>query len=112
MHIEDIEGIEGIERRCAPRYPVAIYFNKYIDGHPYLAEVLELSTSGMLVRAIHEPDAPRACYAVEIEPTEGERLWLCGTPVWTSGPFQALGFVGQSDADRARLQAMIDKLPR
>ena len=54
------------ERRAAPRRPVDVYFNKYIDGQPFVCEAIELSTTGMLVRKIHEPDAPRACYAVEI----------------------------------------------
>lgn len=105
-------GDMDIERRAARRHPVAIYFNKYIDGHPYLAEVLELSTSGMLVRTIHEPDVPRACYAIELEPEAGERLWLCGTPVWTSGPFQAIGFVGHTAVETARIEALLANLPR
>ena len=87
-----------------------IYFNKYIDGQPFLCEALELSTTGMLVRTIHEPEAPRACYAVEIAANDGEaeeRLWLCATPVWRDGPIEALGFVGQSERDKQRLEKMI-----
>ncbi len=99
-----------IERRAAPRHRTSVYFNKYIDGHPYAAEVIELLMTGMLLRRIHEPDAPRAAYAIELAADEGDRMWLCGTPVWTSGPFEALGFVGQSAADRARLEALIASL--
>jgi len=101
-----------IERRAAPRHRTSVYFNKYIDGHPYVAEVIELSLTGMLLRKIHEPDAPRAAYAIELAAGEDERMWLCGTPVWTSGPFEALGFVGQSAADRERLLSLLAALPR
>src|SRR4051794_19324978 len=96
------------ERRSALRSPASIYFNKYIDGQPHLCEAVELSATGMLVRKVHEPEAPRACYAFEIAPgAEGEGVWLCATPVWSSGPFEALGFVGQSSRDRERIEALI-----
>ncbi len=96
------------ERRSAPRSPASIYFNKYIDGQPHLCEAIELSATGMLVRKVHEPEAARACYAIEIAPgSEGEGVWLCATPVWSSGPFEALGFVGQSPRDRERVEALI-----
>jgi hypothetical protein len=96
------------ERRSAPRSPASIYFNKYIDGQPHLCEAIELSATGMLVRKVHEPEGSRACYAIEIAPgSEGCGVWLCATPVWSSGPFEALGFVGQSPADRERIEALI-----
>ena len=101
------------ERRSAPRSPASIYFNKYIDGQPHLCEALSLSSTGMLVRKVHEPEGARACYAIEIAPfSEGEGVWLCATPVWSSGPFEALGFVGQSPRDRERIEALIAGLER
>ncbi len=99
------------ERRVAARKPVHIYLNKYVDGVPHLCEALELSMTGVLVRRIHEPDGERACYALEIardQPTRAdERVWLCATPIWRSGRFEALGFVGQSHLDRLRLAALL-----
>ncbi len=98
------------ERRSAPRSPASIYFNKYIDGQPHLCEAIELSSTGMLVRKVHEPEAARACYAIEIKiapGSEGCGVWLCATPVWSSGPFEALGFVGQSPRDRELIEALI-----
>ncbi len=99
------------ERRAAPRRSAHVYFNKYIDGHPYLCEAVELSTTGMLVRRVHEPDAPRAAYAVELAagPLDpgAERLWLCASPVWQNGELEALAFVGHSDRDRGMLQRLI-----
>ena len=101
------------ERRAAPRTSARVYFNKYIDGHPHLCEAVELSRTGMLLRRIHEPDAPRAAYALEIAPgplaAGDERVWLCASPVWTSGDLEALRFVGCSDRDGALLEGLIER---
>lgn len=99
------------ERRAAPRRSAQVYFNKYIDGQPYLCETLELSETGMLIRRVAEPEAKRACYAVEmaagpLSPGD-ERIWLCASPVWQSGDLEALRFVAQSDRDRALLLDLI-----
>ena len=72
-------GRLGAERRRDPRASFGLLFlNKYIDGFPYLASLIEMSVSGMLVRKIHEPCVPKDFYSVELgipwEP--GERLWL------------------------------------
>jgi hypothetical protein len=99
------------ERRAAPRSTTHIYFNKYIDGHPYLCEALEVSSTGMLVRRIHAPDVERAFYAVEMAGgplLRGEdRAWLCATPVWTAGDLEALRFVECSDGDHALLAGIL-----
>jgi hypothetical protein len=103
-----------LERRAAPRRSAHVYFNKYIDGQPYLCEALEMSTSGMLVRRVHEPDAPRACYALELAPGPlapgEERIWLCASPVWRSGDLEALSFVAQSDRDRTLYDGLLARV--
>ena len=103
----------NVERRAAPRVETRVYFNKYIDGQPYLCEAVELSTTGMLVRRVHEPDAPRAlrgrARAGPLEPGE-ERVWLCASPVWRAGDLEALRFVACSDGDRARLEGLIARV--
>ena len=44
------------ERRRDPRASFGMLFlNKYIEGFPHLAGLVEMSASGMLVRKIHEP---------------------------------------------------------
>ncbi|AKT41068.1 PilZ domain-containing protein [Chondromyces crocatus] len=98
------------ERRIAPRKPVRVLFNKYIDRYPHLGEILEISSSGMLTRTIHHPDAARACYAIELAPAEGEvpPVWLCARRVWTDGDLEALAFVAPSEADRERLEALFE----
>ena len=102
------------ERRAAPRREAHVYFNKYIDGHPYLCEAVELSATGMLVRRVNEPDAPRACYAVELAagplgPGE-ERIWLCASPVWSADGLEALQFVAQSERDRQLLEGLMEQV--
>lgn len=88
-----------------------MYVNKYIDGHPYLCEAVEISSTGMLVRRVHEPDAPRAAYAFEMAPgplSDGEaRVWLCASSVWQNDELEAVSFVGQSERDRELVQALI-----
>ena len=99
------------ERRVAPRRSAQVYFNKYIDGHPYLCEAVELSSTGMLVRRIHEPDAPRAAYAVELAagPLEAgeERVWICASPVWSEGDLEALRFVECSERNRRLIEGVV-----
>jgi hypothetical protein len=100
------------ERRAAPRKPVRMFFNKYIDRQPHLGEVLELSAAGLLARTVHQPDAPRACYAVEIAPAGGgEPLWLCARRVWAAGELEALAFVAPTEADRVRIEALVAGAP-
>src|SRR5438093_11271838 len=98
------------ERRSCPRSRVHLYFNKYIDGQPYLCEAIELSSSGMLLRRIHEPDLDRVLYGIEIArgaSKEPELIWLCGTRIWSCAGFEALGFVAQSDRDLERVNSLI-----
>ncbi len=103
-----------LERRAAPRAAARVYFNKYIDGHPHLCEAVELSATGMLVRRIHEPDAPCAAYGVELAPGPlgpgDERVWLCASPVWSEGDLSALRFVECSDRDRELIEGVIARL--
>jgi hypothetical protein len=102
------------ERRAAPRRAAHVYFNKYIDGQPYLCEAVEMSATGMLVRRVAEPDTSRACYALEIAAgpmTPGDaRIWLCAAPVWQQGDIEALRFVAHSDRDRDALLDLIDRV--
>lgn len=102
-----------VERRVAPRTPIHIYFNKYIDGMPHLCEAVEISMTGVLLRRVHEPDATRACYALEIAeagdpgPEPAERVWLCAAPVWRLGQYEALSFVSPSHLDKLKLADLL-----
>jgi len=91
-----------------------VYFNKYIDGHPYLCEAVEMSSTGMLVRRVREPDAPRAAYALELASgplSAGEsRVWLLREPGVATRELEALAFVGQSAHDTARIEEIIARV--
>jgi hypothetical protein len=91
-----------------------VLVNKYVDGVPQLWEVVELSMSGALVRSRGGPESPRASYALEMASdadrgARNRRLWLCATPVWRHGRYEALSFVGQSAMDRLKLADLIDE---
>lgn len=91
-----------------------MFFNQYIDGFPYLGEVLELSMTGALVRRVLGPELDRACYALELGGSDkapaSERLWLCAAPVWRQGAFEAVRFVAQSLSDKLRLASLLGEL--
>ncbi|MEJ7733821.1 MAG: hypothetical protein WKG00_32075 [Polyangiaceae bacterium] len=42
--------------------------------------------------------------------TRRGRLWLCATPIWQEGRYQALAFVGHSALDRLRLADLMAEL--
>lgn len=98
------------DRRAAQRKPVGLFFNKYIDKDPHLGEVLELSGTGMLARTLHQPNSPRACYAVELASAGSDPVWLCARSVWGQDGVEALAFVAASDDDRRRLEWLVASL--
>ena len=66
--------------------------------------------SGLLARRIGGPESARACYAIELAEAAEDglrRVWLCATPVWRVGPYEALAFVGHSSLDRVRLADLL-----
>jgi PilZ domain len=100
------------DRRKMPRAALTgILFNKYIDGFPFMGELLDLSETGARVRRIHEPDPVRASYPVEIElPGIPERLWLWARTVRTDDKEQALRFVAVDAASKTSLAAIVEHL--
>ena len=101
-----------IERRAARRATTHLFCNQYIDGMPCLSEAIELSMNGALVRRVLGPSLDRASYALEIaEPgSQDARVWLCASPVWRIGNYEALRFVSQSEADRLRLADLLQSV--
>lgn len=100
------------ERRTAPRSRAGIFANQYIDGVPHLADVLELSMTGALVRRVRAPDADRAGYALQLAGRDGESVWLCASSVWRVGDFEAVRFVETSPVDRLRLAGVLESSKR
>ena len=105
----------GSERRRDPRASFGLIFlNKYIDGFPHLASLIEMSASGMLVRKIHEPCVQKDFYSVElgIPWVPGERLWLWTRCVRDFGDRQALRFVGMGIEERTRIEEIVREVRR
>jgi hypothetical protein len=98
-----------IERRSARRATIHLFCNQYIDGMACLSEAIELSMNGALVRRVMAPNVDRASYALELAQPRAEegRVWLCATPVWRLGNYEALRFVSQSETDRLRLADLL-----
>jgi hypothetical protein len=100
------------ERRVAKRTRVDLLANQYIDGVPHLADVLELSMTGALVRRMRAPDEERAGYALELAGESGEPVWLCASSVWRVGDFEAVRFVEMAALDRLRLASVLAESKR
>lgn len=97
-------------RRMARARFGRMLFNKYVDGFPHTAELLDLSATGMLVRKIHEPQVTRDFFSLELGvPGSTERMWLWARRVWSEGDKEALRFVGIDPMDRVRLVRMVDR---
>ncbi len=94
-----------LDRRHAFRRPVDIFFNKFLDGHPYMCRSLDLSQSGLLALTFSEPRSVRGSFPVELRlpDDDAESLWIWARGVWRRGAQQALEFVAIDAADRERL---------
>ena len=93
--------------RGTPNVPV--WVNKYIDGYPYLAELLDVSSEGLLLRTTLEPErAQPESFAVEVGvPGTAHRLWLWAKSVRRGAGRQAVQLVGTELFDRAYLNQLV-----
>lgn len=68
-----------------------------------------MSMTGVLVRRVLGPSLERATYALEIASAKSRegRVWLCATPVWRVGAYEALRFVSQSETDKLKLANLL-----
>jgi len=99
-----------LDRRGGRRTQARLFCNLYIDGFPHLSEALEVSMTGALVRRVLGPDVDRAVYALEVGVGGDDSVWLCASPVWRKGPFEAVQFVAQTLADRLKLASLLSTL--
>lgn len=94
-----------LERRRSPRQPTDIFFNKYLDGHPYLCRALEVSKSGILAQTHIEPERQAGAFPVEIRfPGQERSLWLWGRSVRRGKSRQAIEFVGVRRQELERIE--------
>ena len=94
-----------MERRKEPRRAFAdLYCNRFIDGFPHMAKVLDLSASGMRVRRITEPIHDASRFPVELMvPGRRSTSWLWTKPIRRIGDTDVLSFVGLDPVERVRL---------
>jgi hypothetical protein len=101
------------ERRRSSRKRTDILVNKFIDGFPHVARLVEISSHGCLLERVLEPAQSR-----DLDPLElalppalgGTRLWIWARPVWSRDDRTALRFVGVDPVDRATIARLADAL--
>ena len=50
----------GPDRRSGKRVSVDMFINRFLDGHPYMCRMLDISRTGIRLAPILEPDTGRA----------------------------------------------------
>lgn len=83
-----------------------VFANKYIDGIPHVVELLDVSSSGLQVRRILEPESTSMTYPLELS-LGGVTLWAWTRRVWRRGNREALRIVSADAVDRARLRKFL-----
>ncbi len=98
-----------LERRSSNRARLEpLFCNKYIDGLPYLAEVVDLSEAGLLLRTTIEPEKQPECFSIELDvPGNPTRMWLWARTVRRERGLQAVELVGTELFDRASLAQLV-----
>jgi hypothetical protein len=97
-----------MDRRTAPRARVPLLCNKHVEGTPYLAEVVDLSEDGLLLRTTIEPKNQAEHFTLEVGvPGNPQRLWLWARVVRRFGAMQAVKLVGVELFDRAVLAQLV-----
>ena len=99
-----------MERRTSLRAKLgqSLWLNKYVEGFPHLAELIEVSDSGLLVRTIREPSNRETRFSLEIGiPGSAHRLWLWTELVRKSDNMQALRIVHADLLERAQLRQLV-----
>ena len=92
------------ERRAQARKPFDIYFNKFLNGYPFLCRCLDLSVGGALVETYAEPDVDVGRFPVELRlPGDAASIWLWARRIRVTGTRQAFAFVNTSPAIARRL---------
>lgn len=104
-----MDGDRRATKRCALH---GILLNKYVGGFPHAVRLVDISETGIRIRALLEPEPDEPSqggrFALELEvPSTGERLWLWAREVWRQGKKQALTFSGMSAGDRDMLRALL-----
>jgi hypothetical protein len=96
------------DRRHAPRQTFDVFFNKYLDGHPYLCRSVDISATGIACEVFTEPATLHQSFPIEIRlPGEDRSLWVWGRRVRQAGTREAIRFVALHADDRASLDRFL-----
>ena len=99
------------DRRSASRFPIEIFFNKYLDGHPYLCRSVDLSTRGMLATTFVEPAGRAESFSLELRlPGASASVWVWAREAGRRGKRQALEFAAMHPSDEARIEQFLISL--
>ena len=95
------------DRRNGPRRTTrGLFANKYINGTPHVVELLDVSSRGLSLRTILEPDSAAEAYPLELA-LDGRVVWAWTRRVWRKGNREALRIMAADDLDVARLQKFL-----
>ncbi len=93
------------ERRTAHRRQLDVFFNKFLEGYPYLCRSIDVSETGVLVETFAEPEMETERFPLELRfPGDRDSLWLWAKAVRSSGKTQAFQFVSMSKGAKKHLQ--------
>jgi hypothetical protein len=96
------------DRRSSGRRPLALFFNKYIDGHPQLCRVTDLSRSGLSAVRIGGPEQMPESFAIELRlPGDAQVIWAWARAVWRHGRREAVEFLALEREDARRIERFL-----
>lgn len=92
------------DRRKSPRKPVDVFFNRFLDGYPYLCLAVDLSHKAVLVETFSEPATRAQRFPLELRfPGDRDSIWLWARRLWRRGQREALEFVSLSGPAQSRI---------
>ncbi|HVU02731.1 MAG TPA: PilZ domain-containing protein [Polyangiaceae bacterium] len=101
------------ERRTELRHGIDVFFNKFLDGHPYLCRAVDISRTGILFDVFTEPETRHESFPIELRlPGEDRSLWVWGRKVRAGGSHrrEAVRFVSLHTDDRIALDRYLTTL--
>ncbi len=99
------------DRRTSTRKPFDVFFNKFLDGHPYLCRAVEISKHGLLCDVFTEPVTRHESFPIELKLPGGKHsLWVWGRRVRTQGKRLAIKFLALHAEDRVELDRYVATL--
>jgi hypothetical protein len=98
-----------MERRTSLRAKLgqSLWLNKFVEGCPHLAELVEVSDGGLVIRTIHEPSNRVSTFTLELSiPGSTHRMWLWAEKIRNVGKLQAVRIVHADLLERAALRQL------